>query len=91
MASLTIFNRAGDVLADGVPAETFVAFRRRRGNGAAVVVELTCGEEIMVDTVGLLRKLPRGAIYKARLLRRTTEIPKGLENEAVRSNVWVEA
>ena len=91
IASLTIFNRAGDVVADGVTAETFLAFRRRCGKGAAVVVELTCGEEIMVDTVGLLRKLPRGAIYKARLLRRTTEIPKGLENEAALINVWVEA
>ena len=77
-------------MADGVPAETFMAFRRRRGKGAAVVVELTCGEEIMVDAVGLLRKLPRG-VYKVRILRRTTKIPKGLENEAARSNVWVEA
>ena len=68
-----------------------MAFRRRCGKGAAVVVELTCGEEIMVDTVGLLRKLPRGAIYKARLLRRTTEIPEGLENEAAGNNIWVEA
>ena len=68
-----------------------MAFRRRRGKGAAVVVELACGSEILVDTVGLLRKLPRGAVYKARLLRRTTKIPKGLENEAARSNVWVEA
>ena len=77
-------------MADGVTAETFMAFRRRCGKGAAVVVELTCGGEILVDTVGLLRKLPRG-VYKARILRRTTKIPKGLENEAARSNVWVEA
>ncbi len=78
-------------MADGVTAETFMAFKRRCGKGTAVVVELTCGEEIMVDTVGLLRKLPRGAIYKARLLRRTTELPKGLENEAARSDIWVYA
>ena len=92
MASLTIFNRAGDVAADGVTAETFMAFKRRCGKGAAVVVELTtCGEEILVDTVRLLRKLPRGASYKARLLRKTTEIPKLLENEAARSDIWVEA
>ena len=81
-------------MADGVTAETFMAFKRRCGKGTAVVVELTCGGEIMVDTVGLLRKLPRGAIYKARLLRKLPRgaIPKGLdENEAARSNVWVEA
>jgi hypothetical protein len=91
MASLTIFNRAGDVVADGVTAETFVAFKRHCGKGAAVLVELTCGSEILVDTVRLLKKLPRGANYKARLLRKTTEIPNGLENEIARNDIWVEA
>ena len=39
----------------------------------------------------LLKKLPRGANYKARLLRKTTEVPTGLENEVARNDVWVEA
>ena len=91
MASLTIFNRAGDVVADGVTAETFVAFKRHCGKGAAALVELTCGYKILVDTVRLLKKLPRGANYKVRLLRKTTEIPKGLEAEIARNNIWVEA
>ena len=91
IASLTMFNRAGDVVADGVTAETFVAFKRRCGKGAAALVELTCGSEILVDTVKLFKKLPRGANYKARLLCKTTETPKGLGNEVARSDIWVEA
>ena len=86
-----MFNRAGNVVVDGVIAETFVEFKRRCGKGAAALVELTCGSEILVDTVRLLKKLPRGANYKARLLRKTTEIPKGLEAEIARNNIWVEA
>ena len=78
-------------MADGVTAETFVAFKRHCGKGAVALVELTCGSEILVDTVKLFKKLPRGANYKARLLRKTTEIPKGLGNEVARSDVWVEA
>ena len=78
-------------MADGVTAETFVAFKRHCGKGAAALVELTCGSEIMVNTVRLLKKLPCGANYKARLLRKMTEVPAGLENEVARNNVWVEA
>ena len=44
------------------------------------MVELDCGEEIVVDTVKLFRKLPRDAAYRARLLRRTMSPPKGLEH-----------
>ena len=39
----------------------------------------------------LLKKLPRGANYKARVLRKTTEVPKGLENEIASNDIWVEA
>ena len=78
-------------MADGVTAETFVAFKRRCGKGAAALVELACGSEILVDTVKLFKKLPRGANYKARLLRKTTEPPKDLGNEVARSDIWVEA
>ena len=74
MASLTVSNKAGDVVADGVTAQTFMdgvtaqtfmAFKRACGKGTAVVIELECGAEILVDSVALLRRLPKGAQYKA--------------------------
>ena len=89
MARLTVVNRVDDIVADGITAASFMAFKRQCGKGSALLVELGCGEEIMVDTVKLFRKLPRDAVYRARLLRRTTSRPQGLEHAGC--NVWVEA
>ena len=89
MARLTVVNRVDDIVADGVTAASFMAFKRQRGKGSALLVELDCAEEIMVDTVKLFRKLPRDVVYRARLLRRTTSRPQGLEHAGC--NVWVEA
>ena len=50
---------------------------------------LDCGEEILVDTCKLFKRLPRGACYTARLLKSPTSIPGGLE--AKWPDVWVEA
>ena len=89
MARLTVVNRVDDIVADGITAASFMAFKRQCGKGSALLVELDCGEEIMVDTVKLFRKLPRDAVYRARFLRRTTSRPQGLEHAGC--NVWVEA
>ena len=89
MARLTVVNRVDDIVADGMTAANFVASKRQCGKGSALLVELDCGKEIMVDTVKLFRKLPRDAVYRARLLRRTTSRPQGLEHAGC--NVWVEA
>ena len=89
MARLTVVNRVDDIVADGITAASFMAFKRQCGKGSALLVELDCGKEIMVDTVKLFRKLPRDAVYRARLLRRTTSRPRGLERAGC--NVWVEA
>ena len=77
MCRLTIVNKAGDVVAEGVTAQTFAAFKKQ-GKGSAVVVQLDCGEEIFVDTVQLLRRFPRNVVYKARLLRRVVKPPESL-------------
>ena len=89
MARLTVVNRVDDIVADGITAASFMAFKRQCGKGSALLVELDCGKEIMVDTVKLFRKLPRDAVYRARLLRRTTSRPQGLEHASC--SVWVEA
>ena len=75
----------------GLAAQTSMAFRCRCGKGAAPLVEFICGFEILADTARQVGKLPRSASHKARLLRKTVEIPKGLENEAVRGYIWTEA
>ena len=89
MARLTVVNQVDDIVADGITAASFMAFKRQCGKGSALLVELDCGKEIMVDTVKLFRKLPRDAVYRARLLRRTTSRPQGLEHAGC--NLWVEA
>ena len=89
MCKLTIVNKAGDVVAEGVTAQTFAAFKKKQqGQGSAVVVQLDCGEEIFVDTVQLLRRFPRDVVYKARLLRRVVKPPESLN--ATGHKVWVE-
>ncbi len=88
MATLTVFNKANEVVADGLTPEWFVQFKGKWGKGCAVLVRLDCGEEIVVDTCKLFRRLPK-ARYKARLLTRTVAIPDGLAAEGY--EVWVEA
>ncbi len=73
-----------------VTADSFMDFKRRRGKHTAMVVELTCGKEMFVLTSKSVRKFPRGATYRARLLQRTSQIPDGLAHEASGHNVWVE-
>ena len=90
MARLTVVNREGEVVADDVTATNFmVAKSQCFGKGSALLVELDRGEEIMVDTVKLFRKLPRDVAYRARLLRRTMSPPRGLEHAGC--NAWAEA
>ena len=72
----------------GVCPENFAAFKKQHGKGSAVVVELHCGEEILVDKVQLLRRLPRDVAYTARLLRR---VPKPPESAPAGHTVWEEA
>ena len=88
MCQLSVVDKAGNVVAEGVTPEKFAAFKKQQGRGSAVVVQLHCGEEIFVDTVQLLRRFPRGVVYKARLLRRVVKPPASLD--ATGHTVWVE-
>ena len=45
----------------------------------ALVVTLDCGEQLFMDTCKLFRRPPRGACYTARLLKKPTSVPEGLE------------
>ena len=87
MCRLSVVDKLGSIIAEGVTPETFAAFKKQQGRGSAVVVELHCGEEIFVDTVQLLRRFPRD-VYKARLLRRVVKPPASLN--ATGHTVWVE-
>ena len=87
MCQLSVVDKAGNVVAEGVTAEKFAAFKKQQGRGSAVVVELHCGKEVFVDTVQLLRRFPRD-VYKGRLLRRVVKPPAGLN--ATGHAVWVE-
>ena len=53
-----------------------------------MLVKLDCGEEILVDTCKIFRKLPSGAHYSARLLKRVAKVPEGVG--AKNHKVWVE-
>ena len=88
MCQLTIVNKAGEVVAARVVPDTFASFKKQQGKGSAVVVELHCGESIFVDTVRILRRLPKDAVYKARLLRRVARPPATLDSAG--HDVWVE-
>ena len=55
-----------------------------------MIVQLDCGEEVMIETCKLFKKLPCGSTYKARLLRRTAVIPAELAEEASGYQAWVE-
>ena len=79
MCKLSVVNKAGDIVAQELTPEKFMTFKRGQGKGCAVAVELLCGQDLFVDTVKLLRRLPRDAVYKARLLRRVAKPPEGLD------------
>ena len=89
MATHTVFDKAERVLAHGLTAATFMQFKRTCGAGCGFLVALDCGEEIFVDSRKLFRKLPKGAHYNARLLKRATTIPEGIDAKG--QHVWVEA
>jgi hypothetical protein len=86
---LVVYNRAGEIIG-GVSAASFMDFKRRCGGQTAVAVELDCGALVVVDSCKVFKKLPK-ATYKARLLKKTTAIPKELAQDAVGCSVWVEA
>ena len=88
MCQLSVVNKAGDVVAERVTSEKFMSFKKEQGKGCADAVELSCGQDLFVDTVKLLRRLPRDAVYKARLLRRVGKPPESLD--CARQDVWVE-
>ena len=54
------------------------------------IVLLDCGEEVFVDSCKMFRRLPKGAQYKARLLRRTIKLPEALRENAAGCHVWEE-
>ena len=93
MATLRISNSRSECAADALIAQSLVDFKKRcveEGFGrVALVVTLDCGEEIFMDTCKLFRRLPRGARYAARLLKKPAPVPEGLE--AMGHDVWVEA
>ena len=87
MCQLSVVNKTGDVVAERVTPEKFMSFKKEH-KGCAVAVELSCGQDLFVDTVKLLRRLPRDAVYKARLLRRVVKPPESLD--CAGHIVWVE-
>ena len=93
MATIRIINSKGDSVEEAVTPQSFVDFKKRcaeNGLGrVALAVTLDCGEEIFLDTCKLFRRLPRGACYTARLLKKPTSVPEGLEAKG--HDVWVEA
>ena len=93
MATLQIINSKGDCVEETLTPQKFVDFKRRcarEGLGrVALIVTLDCAEEIFLDTCKLFRRLPRGACYTARLLKKPTSVPEGLEAKG--HDVWVEA
>ena len=89
MATLTVVNKSGRVV-DGLTAETFMEFKRTMGKGCALSVLLDCGEQVFVDSCKMFRRLPKGAQYKARLLRRTIKLPEALRENAAGCHVWEE-
>ena len=92
MATVRVINSKGECVADASTPQSFVDFKKRcaeEGLGrVALVVTLDCGKEIFVDTCKLFRRLTRGACYTARLLKKPTSIPEGLEVKG--HDVWME-
>ena len=78
---LVVYNRAGEVVGAGVSAQSFMDFKRIYGKSIALVVELDCGEEMIVEMCKLFKKAPT----------RTSAIPAELGQQASGHRVWVEA
>ena len=93
MATLRIINSRDDCVEEALTPQKFVDFKKRcaeEGLGwAALIVKLDCGEEIFMDTCRRFRRLPRGACYTARLLKKPTSVAEDLEAKG--HDVWVEA
>ena len=93
MAALRVINSKSECVAEALTPQSFVDFKRRCANEGvrriALIVTLDCGEEIFMDTCKLLKRLPRGACYTARLLKSPTSIPEGLQAKG--HDVWVGA
>ena len=93
MATARVINSKGECVAEALTPQSFVDFKKRcaeEGLGrVALVVTLDCGEEIFMDTCKLFKRLPRGACYTARLLKKPTSVPEGLEVKG--HDVWMEA
>ena len=93
MVTLRVINSKSECVAEALTPPWFVDFKRRRVNEGvgriALIVTLDCGEELFLNTCKLFRRLPRGACYTARLLKKPTSIPEGLEAKG--HDVWVEA
>ena len=54
MCQLSVVNKAGDIVAERVTPEKFMSFKKEQGKGFAVAVELSCGQDLFVDSVELL-------------------------------------
>ena len=93
MATVRVINSKGACVAEALTPQSFVDFKKccaKEGVGRiALIVALNCGEEIFMDTCKLFRRLPRGACYTARLLKKPTSVPEGLEVKG--HDVWMEA
>ena len=93
MATLRVIYNKSECAAEALIPQSFVDFKRHCVNEGvgriALIVTLDCGEELFMDTCKLFRRLPRGACYTARLLKKPTSVPEGLEAKG--HDVWVEA
>ena len=92
MATLRVINSKSECVAEALTSQPFVDFKRRCVNEGvsriALVVALDCGEQLFMDTCKLFRRLRRGACYTARLLKKPTSVPEGLEVKG--HDVWME-
>ena len=88
MCQLSVVDKLGSIIAEGVTPGTFAAFKKKQGKGSAVIVQLHSGDDIIVDSVKLMRRLPRDAMYQARLLRRVVKPTESLNADG--HTVWVE-
>ena len=93
MATVRVINSNSECGAGALTPQSLVYFKKRcaeEGLGrVALVVTLDCGEEIFMDTCRRFRRLPRGACYTARLLKKPTSVPEGLEVKG--HDLWMEA
>ena len=76
MATLRIINSKSECVAEALTPQSFMDFKKR------------CAEEGL-SRVALVVTLACGACYTARLLKKPTSVPEGLEAKG--HDVWVEA